>query len=201
MWNEVVKAFSLIFKGDPYLNSIIATTLEMALFSSLISLFIGAPIGILLGISKFKGKSVVTTLERTLMGLPPVAVGIIVYVLFSNTGPFGFLNLIYSVPLMIIAQVILISPVVSGMTETYISGVSPRFLEATKGLRLKKSKVFVLAAGECRQQLIATYLYAFSRAISEVGAVQIVGGNILYKTRVMTTVIALNTIVDSLITQ
>lgn len=192
MWTSIGKAFSLVFSGDPYLGKIISTTLEMAFASSVISLILGAPIGVLISISKFKGKSIVTTIERTFMGLPPVAVGILIYVLFSGTGPFGKLGLIYSVPLMVIAQVVLIVPIVSGMTDTYISAGADNLIETTKGLNLNKGKTFFIAVSESKYQLIATYLFAFSRAISEVGAVQIVGGNILYKTRVMTTTIALN---------
>jgi len=164
----------------------------MAFASSVIATAIGAPLGILLGISRFKGKSILTTIERTLMGLPPVAIGILVYILFSGTGPFGKLGLIYSVRLMVIAQVILITPIVSGMMDTHVSATSDILLETAKGLRLNKGKIFLLAANESKFNLIATYLFAFSRAISEVGAIQIVGGNILYRTRVMTTAIALN---------
>lgn len=192
MWTSIVKTFQLLFGGDRYLVGIVMTTLRMAFTSSAVSLAIGAPIGVLLGISRFKGKSIVTTIERTLMGLPPVAVGILVYILFSGTGPFGKLGLIYSVELMIIAQVILIVPIVSGMMDTYVSASSDALLETAKGLRLNRFKIFGLALNESKFQIVATYLFAFSRAISEVGAIQIVGGNILYKTRVMTTTIALN---------
>lgn len=192
MLSSIDKAFVLLFSGDKYLVDIVLTTLKMAFSSSVISLIIGAPIGIIIGISKFKGKAIVTTVERTLMGLPPVAVGILIYVLFSGTGPFGKLGLIYSVPLMVIAQVVLIVPIVSGMTDTYISSSADILLETAKGLGLKKGKIFLLAANESKFQLIAVYLFAFSRSIAEVGAIQLVGGNILFKTRVMTTVIALN---------
>jgi len=192
MANAISKAFSLIFSGDAYLKGIVLTTLRMCLSSSIISLVIGMPLGILLGLVKFKGKGVVTTILRTLMGLPPVAVGIILYILFSGVGPFGFLRLIYSVELMIIAQIVLITPVVAGMAEMYVSQISEQFLDTAKGIRLKRGKVFLLAANESRFQMIAIYLYAFARAMAEVGAVQIVGGNILNETRVMTTTIALN---------
>lgn len=166
--------------------------MEMALASSVISLLLGAPIGILIAISQFRGKGIVRIILRTLMGLPPVVVGIIIYVLFSGTGPFGGLNLIYSVELMIIAQVVLITPIVAGMTETYLSKLAPAIICTAKGLNIKKGKVLLLAANESKVELIAVYLFAFARATAEVGAVQIVGGNILHKTRVMTTTIALN---------
>ena len=126
------------------------------------------------------------------MGLPAVAVGIFIYLLFSGTGPFGKSGLIYSVTLMVIAQVVLITPIVAGMTENAVSGLTVAMKESAYGMGLSKGKTFLLALNESKYQLIAVYLFAFSRSIAEVGAVQIVGGNILHKTRVMTTAIALN---------
>ena len=109
--------------NDPLLDNIINTTLQMAFSSSIIAFLFGTLIGLLVAFNDFPGKRIVVTFMRTLMGLPPVVVGIIVYVLFSGTGPFGNLRLIYSVKLMIIAQVVLITPIVAGMTETAISPI------------------------------------------------------------------------------
>lgn len=186
------QAFEMMRGGDVILSEIVATTLEMAFLSSIIALLLGVPFGILIATSEFKGKRVVVTIMRTLMGLPPVAVGIFIYVLFSGTGPFGSLHLIYSVPLMVIAQVVLITPIVAGMTETSVSNLVAPIVETSKGLGLNKFKLQFLTVNESKFEIIAVYLFAFARAISEVGAVQIVGGNILHKTRVMTTTIALN---------
>lgn len=192
MANSFVKAFELIFSGDKNLYEIIFTTLYMAFTSSIISLILGCPFGVMISTTKFRGKSTVKLFMRTLMGLPPVAVGIIVYVLFSGTGPFGSLKLIYSVELMIIAQVLLITPVVAGMTDNALESIAPPIIATAKGLNFNFLKTQVLVINEGKYQLLAVYLYAFARAIAEVGAVQIVGGNILHKTRVMTTTIALN---------
>ena len=167
--------------NDPLLDNIINTTLQMAFSSSIIAFLFGTLIGLLVAFNDFPGKRIVVTFMRTLMGLPPVVVGIIVYVLFSGTGPFGNLRLIYSVKLMIIAQVVLITPIVAGMTETAISPIVKNALPSLKGMGANPFKRVFLIIGESKYQLIA-----------EVGAVQIVGGNILYKTRVMTTAIALN---------
>jgi tungstate transport system permease protein len=186
------QAFELVLSGNELLGEIVATTIGMAFSSSLLALCIGVPIGILVAISKFNGKQVLVIIMRAFMGFPPVVVGIVLYVLFSGTGPFGKLGLIYSVELMIIAQVVLITPIVAGMTESAASTISDRFLDTTLGLKLNKGKVLLLTFMECKYQIIAVYLFAFARAMSEVGAVQIVGGNILHKTRVMTTTIALN---------
>ncbi len=177
---------------DPLLDNIVKTTLQMAFTSSIIAFLLGTLIGLVIVFNEFPGKKVVVTILRTLMGLPPVVVGIIVYILFSGTGPFGRLRLIYSVKLMIIAQVVLITPIVAGMTETAVSPVVGGLRPTLDGLQLNPFKKFRLTIAESKYQLVAVYLFAFARAISEVGAVQIVGGNILYKTRVMTTAIALN---------
>ncbi|HKL74170.1 MAG TPA: ABC transporter permease [Clostridia bacterium] len=188
----IKRAFELMFSGNDMLQEIVFTTLRMALSSSLLALLIGVPIGLLIATNNFPGKKAVVTLLRTFMGFPPVVVGIIVYVMFSGTGPFGRLQLIYSVELMIIAQVILITPIVAGMTQTSASAICDQLLDTCKGLNLNRGKVLVLTLVECKFQIIAVYLFAFARAMSEVGAIQIVGGNILHKTRVMTTTIALN---------
>lgn len=196
MWTDVAEAFSKAFalmgEGNPLFGEIVRTTLVMCLQSSVYSMLIGVPIGVLVAIGSFPGKKIVVTVMRTLMGLPAVAVGIFVYLLFSGTGPFGGLGLMYSVELMVIAQVILITPVVAGMTESAVSPAYEGMRETVKGLNLNKGKAMLLAVNECKYQMIAVYLFAFGRSIAEVGAVQIVGGNILHKTRVMTTAIALN---------
>lgn len=192
IWSSFEKAFVLMGANDTMLKEIIATTMYMALNSSLLAFAIGTPIGVLISNGNFKGKKICTTVLRTLMGLPPVVVGIFVYLLFSGTGPFGNLRLIYSVTLMIIAQVVLIAPIVAGMTETALSPIASRIRETAKGLRIGYGKTMFLSMNEGKYQLIAVYLFAFSRSIAEVGAIQIVGGNILHKTRVMTTAIALN---------
>ena len=115
------RVFALMGEGNTLLNEIVATTMEMCVQSSLYAMLIGVPIGALVGVARFPGRRVVVLIMRTLMGLPAVAVGILVYLLFSGTGPFGKLGLMYSVELMVIAQVILITPVVAGFTETAVA--------------------------------------------------------------------------------
>lgn len=190
--NAFEKAWVLVTSQDLMLQNIVKTTLEMAFSSSAIALLLGVLIGLVVAYNDFPGKKIVVVIMRTLMGLPPVVVGIVVYILFSGTGPFGHLKLIYSVDLMIIAQVVLITPIVAGMTETSLSPLVDRMRPTLKGLNLSLPKKTALVLFEGKYQLIAVYLFAFARAISEVGAIQIVGGNILNKTRTMTTAIALN---------
>ena len=178
-------AWEMMFSGNSDLLEIVATTLRMAGISSVTALLIGAPLGVLLAVFNFPGKRAARTLLRTCMALPPVVVGIALFIMASGT------KLVYSVKLMIIAQIVLITPVTAGLTESYLSAILPDLKETAGGLRMSKWKLCLLAANESKRNFIVVYLMAFSRSIAEVGAVQIVGGNILHETRVMTTAIAL----------
>lgn len=196
MWESFIssfeKAVSLIFHPSEMLTEIVWTTLRMAFQSTFFASLAGIALGCLLAYKDFKGKRVIVTLVRTFMGLPPVAVGIVLYLLFSGTGPFGGLGLIYSVELMVIAQVILITPITAGMTENALTPISEKTRETFMGLNINFFKRIRLLLAEGRKQLICTVLFAFARSTAEVGAVQIVGGNILHSTRVMTTAIMMN---------
>ena len=161
----------------------------MSLASSLIALLIGVPLGILLGSGKFFGRKVLIVINRTLMGMPPVVCGLVFYMLFSGVGPFRAAKLLFTVKIMIMAQVVLITPIVAGNMETYVSGISDAVYESAKGIGLSKFRAFLLLCNECVYQVFSAYLLAFSRAIAEVGAVSMVGGAIAWKTNVMTTAI------------
>ena len=155
----------------------------------MIAVLIGLPIGILLGACKFPGRNVLLVANRTLMGMPPVVCGLLFYMLFSGVGPLRHMRLLFTVEIMIIAQITLITPIVVGSMETYVSGIAPAVRETAKGLGLGGFRTFRLLCNECVYQIISTYLVAFSRAIAEVGAVSMVGGAISWKTNVMTTAI------------
>jgi len=128
-------------------------------------------------------------INRTLMSMPPVVCGLLCYILFSGVGPLRMLELLYTIKGMVVAQVMLITPIVAGNTETFLSGLVPGILETTKGLNLSSFKTFKLTVLESKYQIFSTYLAGFARAIAEVGAVSMVGGGIVYKTNVMTTAI------------
>lgn len=185
-------AWELIAENGYALRAVVGTTMRMSGISSAASLALGVPLGLAIASNEFPGKKIAVIALRTLMGLPPVVVGIVLFVLFSGTGPFGRLRLMYSVPLMIIAQIALIVPIVAGMTESAVTPAIVRMRPTLKGLGAGALKRFLLTLNEGKYQFVAIYMFAFARSISEVGAAQIVGGNILYKTRVMTTAIALN---------
>ena len=187
------RLLDLLFGADPELRQIIAVTLRMSSLSTLISTFIGVPLGILLGENDFKAKGLVTRVVTTLMGLPPVVAGLIVFLILSRSGPLGSLRLLYSVTAMVIAQVVLITPIMIGLTSNLVSLRADSINETCAGLGINGSKRLWYTLLECRIPFISTMLAGFGRAIAEVGAVQMVGGNIQFKTRVMTTAIMMQT--------
>lgn len=183
------KAIALILSADTELLNILSVTARMSLQSSLIALILGVPIGIWLGDSKFPGRGILLVLNRTLMGMPPVVCGLLFYILFSGVGPLRHMKLLFSVKIMVLAQVTLITPIVIGNMETYVAGIAPAVRETATGLGLGRLKTFVLLCNECLYSIISAYLLAFARSIAEVGAVSMVGGAIAWKTNVMTTAI------------
>ena len=190
MKTSVLKAIALILAKDAELIDILGVTAEMSLQSSIYALLLGLPIGIWLGACRFPGRNVLLVANRTLQGMPPVVCGLLFYMLFSGVGPLRHMKLLYTVKIMILAQVVLITPIVVNAMETYVSGVAPAVRETAKGLGLGEIKTFFLLCNECVYQIISAYLLAFSRAIAEVGAVSMVGGAIAWKTNVMTTAIS-----------
>lgn len=183
------EAAALLFSGDRQLGIIIATTLRMVLTSSVIALLLGAPLGVLLGNCRARCKGCLVTANRTLMGLPPVVVGLVCYMLFSGVGPLRHLRLLYTVQGMVIAQIILLTPLIIGSMESHVSTVAPDIRETVRGLGLGGGMELLLLLNESRYQLISAYLLGLGRAFAEVGAVSMVGGAIAYKTNVMTTAI------------
>ena len=184
-----MKAIALILARDAELLDILSVTAEMSIQSSIFALLIGLPIGIWLGACKFPGRNVLLVANRTLQGMPPVVCGLLFYMLFSGVGPLRHMKLLFSVKIMILAQIVLITPIVVGTMESYVSGVAPAVRETAKGLGLSGFKTFRLLCNECVYQIISAYLLAFARSIAEVGAVSMVGGAIAWKTNVMTTAI------------
>ena len=182
----LAEAVELILSGDRQLAIILVTTLRMALASSVIALLIGAPLGVLLGGYAGRGKRALVTVNRT---LPPVVVGLVCYMLFSGVGPLRHLRLLYTIRGMVIAQVILLVPLIVGSLESHLSTVAPDILETALGLGLRRGRTLLLMLGESQYQLVAAYLLGLGRALAEVGAVSMVGGAIAYKTNVMTTAI------------
>ena len=183
------KAIGLIAAGDETLLDIISVTLKMSLSSSILALLIGVPFGVFLGSSHFRGKKVIVVINRTLMGLPPVVCGLLCFLMFCGVGPLRHLKLLYTVKGMVIAQIILITPIVVGSMEPFVDGIYPMIRDTSEGLGLSKGRITKLLINESRYQIVSTYLLALSRALAEVVAVSMVGGAIIFKTNVMTTAI------------
>ena len=183
------QAIELIFSGDRQLLQILSVTMKMSLSSSALALLIGVPIGVLLGSFLFKGRQIFIIINRTFMGLPPVVCGLFCYLLFSGVGPLRHLHLLYTVTGMVIAQVLLLTPLVIGNMEVYVSAYAPSVWESAKGLGLTRRKTVLLLMNEDQYQILSVYLLVFGRALAEVGAVSMVGGAIAFKTNVMTTAI------------
>ncbi len=175
------------------MGQILALTLLMTLLSTGIAALLGIPAGVVLGSVRFPGKRLLRRVIQTFMSLPPVVAGLLVFLLLSRSGPLGSFNLLFSLPAMVIAQVILIFPIVTSLTLSAVEARRPQMAETMDGLGLDRWTKFALLLWECRLQLVIVILSGFGRAISEVGAVMMVGGNIADKTRVMTTAIMLET--------
>lgn len=189
MSSALHKAMALILSADAELLNILSVTAQMSLQSSLIALVLGVPLGIWLGDCKFPGRELLLVLNRTLMGMPPVVCGLLFYMLFSGVGPLRHMKLLFTVKIMVLAQVALITPIVIGTMETYVAGISPAVRETARGLGLGRIRTFALLCNECLYPIVSAYLLAFARSIAEVGAVSMVGGAISWKTNVMTTAI------------
>lgn len=186
-------AFSLITSFDPDTYEIIGLSIVVTTLSTVIAALIGLPLGLFLSSRSFFGKKLLENIITTSMGLPPVVVGLVVYLFLSRNGPFGSMRLLYTPTAMVIAQIIIVFPIVTGLT---MAAVKLRFIPVTEtcsGLGIGKMKTVLLLSYECRYALGAALLAGYGRAMSEVGAVNLVGGNILHNTRVMTTAIMLET--------
>ena len=170
---------------------IIGVTLRMSFASTFIGSILGIVMGLFLERKNFPGKRLVIRLCRTLMGTPPVVAGLVVYLLLMRRGPFGSFGLLFTVSAMVIAQVVIITPIITGMVYTYASRSAPAIRAFAKTMGANRNQTELLCIKEMSGEIYFAAITAFSRAISEVGAVMIVGGNIQYKTRTMTTAISM----------
>lgn len=186
-------AFSLILGADADLVEIIGLSLRVSLAAVFVSALIGLPLGALLAVARIPGRQAIAVLLNALMGLPPVVVGLLVYMAISRAGPFGWLNLLYTPTAMIIAQTILVTPIIAALTRQLLEDLHREYDEQFRSLCLPTRRVVAALIWDARYSLLTVTLAGFGRAIAEVGAVIIVGGNIDHLTRVMTTAIALET--------
>ena len=176
---------------NPAVLSAIKVTFEMAFASTLISALLGVAIGLWLQNHEFTGKRAVVRINRTLMGVPPVVIGLLVYLLTMRGGPLGPLSLLFTVKGMVLAQVLIITPIISGMVFSYAESAVPAIRAFAKTMGAGKKQTDRLIISELRNEIYFCIITGFGRAISEVGSVMLVGGNIKGHTRTMTTMISL----------
>jgi tungstate transport system permease protein len=187
------KALSLILNLDKDLFGIIVLSLRVSGTALVVAILIGLPLSALLGFKKFPLRGLIISIFNTFMGLPPVVVGLFVYLLLSRSGPLGFLALLYTPAAMIIAQAILAFPIVVSLGHASIVSVDPIIRQASMTLGATPFQVSLAVIREARYGILSAFIAAFGRVMAEVGAILIVGGNIAGHTRVMTTTIALET--------
>jgi tungstate transport system permease protein len=189
----LAEALRLIATGDGELFEIIALSLRVSGIALLISTATGVPVGVALGLTRSRLHGLITALLYTGMGLPPVVVGLFVYLMLSRSGPFGLLGWLFTPSAMITAQTIIALPLVMGLTMTAVRAVDPALRVQVRSLGATALQEAWAVIVEARIGVVAAIVAAFGGIISEVGAVMLVGGNILGKTRVLTTAIVLNT--------
>jgi tungstate transport system permease protein len=191
--STLLDAISLILSWDPDLMEIIGLSLRVTLTAVALACMIGLPLGAMVGAFRFPGRGAAVVALNALMGLPPVAVGLLVYLTLSASGPLGPLALLYTPAAMIVAQTILVTPIVAALTRQTIEDLHAEYEEQFRSLDIGPLDRVIALLWDARHALLTVALAGFGRAVAEVGAVIIVGGNINHVTRVMTTTIALET--------
>ncbi|OGO19512.1 MAG: ABC transporter permease [Chloroflexi bacterium RBG_16_50_9] len=188
-----IKAFELIVTLDPEVMEITGRTLAIAVSSCLVATVICLPLGSLIQFKQFPGKRILINLIQTFYSIPTVVVGLLVFILFSRTGPFGIFNLMFTPTIMVIGQAILISPIVLGLTISALNSVDRTITDTARSLGASGWQTAWVITREARFAVTAAIILGFGRAISEVGLALMVGGNIRGFTRVITTAISLET--------
>ena len=186
-------AVRLIGGADPELRHIVTLSLEVSLAAAAIACAIGLPLGAWVAVRRFPGRRAVIVVLNALLGLPSVVVGLIVYLLLSRAGPLGSLGILFTPKAIVVAQAILVLPIVAAMARQFVEDAWGEYREQLASLGVSESRAVPTLLWDLRYSLLTVVLLGFGRAASEVGAVMIVGGNIDGVTRVMTTAIALET--------
>ncbi len=189
--SALTAAFELLGQGDGYLRDIVLLSLQVSLTAVAVATVIGLPIGAVTALFRFPGRRVLVVLLNALMGLPPVVVGLVVYLLLSRAGPFGVFGLLFTPTAMVIAQFVLVLPIIAALSRQVMEEMWLDYSEQLHSLGVSPLGQLSVLLWDGRFALLTAVLAGFGRATAEVGAVMIVGGNIDHVTRVMTTTIAL----------
>ena len=193
IWQGLIRAIELIISLDPEVMEIAWRSLRISVISTLLASIICLPLGSLIHFHRFRGKRIVISLIQTFYSIPTVAIGLFVFVLFSRAGPLGGLNILFTPTIMVLGQMILITPILLGLTISALSGVDRTILDTARSLGASGFQTAVVILREARFAVTAAVIMGFGRAISEIGIALMVGGNIRGFTRVITTAISLET--------
>lgn len=192
IYEGIQEAFHLLISFDKEIYDIISLSILISITATSISSVIALPFGLFLALKKFRFKKLITRILYTCMSLPPVVVGLVTAIIFSRKGPLGYLELLYTPTVMIIAQTILVTPIMAGIILNSVKEQGNEITNICKTLGGNRWNSFILLLTEMRIHILIAVVTGFGRAVSEVGAVMLVGGNIRGYTRVMTTFIAMN---------
>ena len=187
------EAARLVYSLDSSLVEIVTLSLQVTFFAVAIACLIGFPLGALLAVLRFPGRGTLIVTVNAFMGLPPVVVGLAGYLMLSASGPLGPLGLLYTSTAMVIAQTVLVTPIIAAITRQVIADLAEEYDETLRAMKATRTDVIGTLLWDARFALLTAVLAGMGRALAEVGAVMIVGGNINHATRVMTTSIALET--------
>jgi tungstate transport system permease protein len=190
---SLVTALRLVTGGDPNLWSVVSLSLEVSLTAAVLACLFGLPLGAWIGVRDFPGRRLVIICLNALLGLPSVVVGLLVYLMLSRAGPLGSLGILFTPTAIVIAQTLLVIPIVAAMARQFVEDAWQEYREQLTSLGVTPTRAVPTLLFDLRYTLLTVVLLGFGRAASEVGAVMIVGGNIDGVTRVMTTAIALET--------
>jgi tungstate transport system permease protein len=185
LWDGVRQAIDLLLGGDDRVFDIVATTLRMAFWSTLIALAAGLPVGLALGLARFRGRGTALAVVNAGMGLPPVIVGLVVALLLFRGAPLGGLDLLYTLDGVILAQAVLAFPVVAALTASAVQSLPPGLIEQARAFGASRTAIAALALREARVGVLAATIAAAGSAFAEVGAVVLVGGNIEGQTQTL----------------
>lgn len=186
-------AFGLVATADPAVARIVLLSLQVSLTAVAVAALVGLPLGALLAVARFPGRGGVIVVLNALMGLPPVVAGLLIYLLLSRSGPLGPLGLLFTPAAMVVAQAVLIAPILAALTRQVLEGLWEEYAEQLRSFGAGPWRAVPTLLWDGRFMLLTVLLAGFGRAAAEVGAVMVVGGNIEGFTRVMTTAIALET--------
>jgi tungstate transport system permease protein len=193
IWEAFREAFRLIVSGDPELGRIAGLSLMVSGAATVLAALVGVPLGAALHLGRFRGRGLALTLVNTGLGLPPVVVGLVITILLWRSGPLGALRLLYTPPAMVLAQFVVAAPIAASFTRAALGLLDPEVTAALRADGASEPRVAWELARAARAQVVVAVAAAFGRAIAEVGASLMVGGNILGQTRILTTAIALET--------